>query len=251
MNKKQLLLRRLEEIGQSLKHTGDGLALLGLGSVGLELARLDEYSDLDFFAIVKAGTKERFINNLDWLSSIAPIGYCFKNSVDGYKLLYTDGLFCEFAVFEPAELANIPFAEGRIVWQAKGFEVSVCKPKMASPAPSHEVEWLIGEAVTNLYVGLCRYRRGEKLTAARFIQNYAVDRIIDLSSRLEEEQSAFRDIFTNERRFEQRFPTLSKELPYFVQGYDKSPESAKAILDFLDNHFGVNPAMKQVILELL
>ncbi len=251
MDKKQLLLQRLDEIGNSLQRSGEGLALLGLGSVGLELARLDDYSDLDFFAIVKAGNKNRFIENLDWLSSIAPIAYCFKNTVDGYKLLYQDGVFCEFAIFEPSELANIPFSAGRLVWQAAEFDASLCAPKVPPPAPhDHPVEWLVGEAITNLYVGMCRYRRGEKLTAARFIQNYAVDRIIDLSQRIEAEQPAFRDIFTNERRYEQRFPTMAQQLPQFIQGYENSPASAKAILAFLDQHFGVNAAMKQVILDL-
>lgn len=28
-----------------------------------------------------------------------------------------DGVFCEFAVFEPHELAPIPFAPGRWVWR--------------------------------------------------------------------------------------------------------------------------------------
>jgi hypothetical protein len=35
------------------------------------------------------------------------------------------------------------------------------------------VEWLLGEALTCLYVGLCRYHRGEKLSAQLFIQHYA------------------------------------------------------------------------------
>jgi lincosamide nucleotidyltransferase B/F len=108
---------RLDEIGQSLERSGRGLALIGLGSVGAELQRLDEYSDLDFFAIVEQGHKWGFINDLGWLSEINPIAYCFKNSPDGYKLLFEDGIFCEFAVFEPAELAHIPFAAGRIVWK--------------------------------------------------------------------------------------------------------------------------------------
>jgi hypothetical protein len=78
------------------------------------------------------------------------------------------------------------------------------------PSPT---EWLVGEALTNLYVGLGRYRRGEKLSAARFIQNYAVDRILDLAARIEAEQPAFKDQFASERRFEQRFPELASRLP--------------------------------------
>src|SRR5512139_486367 len=106
----QHLLTRLDEIGQSLAQSGHALALIGLGSVGEELHRLDEYSDLDFFAIVETGYKRRYIDNLDWLSDIAPIAYHFLNSPDGYKLLFADGFFCEFAVFEPQELQHIPFS---------------------------------------------------------------------------------------------------------------------------------------------
>jgi hypothetical protein len=112
MNK---LLTRLDEIGQSLAQSGHGLALIGLGSVGTELARIDAYSDLDFFAIVETGYKTQYIEDLSWLSRLCPIAYSFRNTVDGYKLLYTDGIFCEFAVFEPAELSHIPFAAGRKV----------------------------------------------------------------------------------------------------------------------------------------
>jgi len=49
MAQPQILLTRLDDIGRSLDSTGRALALLGLGSVGLEADRLDQFSDLDFF----------------------------------------------------------------------------------------------------------------------------------------------------------------------------------------------------------
>ena len=52
MNTAEALLARLDAIACSLEASGHAEALIGLGSVGLELDRLDEYSDLDFFAIV-------------------------------------------------------------------------------------------------------------------------------------------------------------------------------------------------------
>ncbi len=244
------LLARLDAIGRALEASDHALALLGLGSVGLELDRLDEYSDLDFFAVVEAGYKWRYIDNLDWLGA-APIVYAFRNTVDGYKLLYEDGIFCEFAVFEPHELAHIPFAAGRIVWQRPGFDERLAMPARAAPAPgSSSDEWLVGEALTNLYVGLCRYRRGERLSAARFIQQYAVDRVLDLASRIEQAQPGHVDGFTPERRFEQRFPLTAAALPQMVQGYDRSPQSALAILRFLERHFPVNAAMVARVREL-
>ena len=43
------LLHRLNEIAKSIEKSQKALALLGLGSIGKEQERLDEYSDLDFF----------------------------------------------------------------------------------------------------------------------------------------------------------------------------------------------------------
>jgi hypothetical protein len=249
VDRPQLLLHRLDEIGQSVARTGHGLAVIGVGSVGTEQDRLDDYSDIDFFAVVKPGYKEQFIHNLDWLSSINPIVYAFQNTVDGHKLMFEDGIFCEMAVFEPQELAHTPFASSRIVWKDDTFEES-----LAVPPPVHHssksTDWYIGEALTNLYVGLCRYHRGEKLTAARFIQGYAVDRILDLAPQIESEQPSHKDPFMTERRFEVRFPHTAALLPQFMQGYDRTPESARAILGFLDQHFEVNGVMKRMILAL-
>src|SRR5262245_283092 len=207
MDRKQALLDRLSAIGRSLEQTGQALALLGLGSVGAELDRLDAYSDLDFFAIVKDGQKGKFLADLDWLQSVYPVAYYFKNTVDGYKALFADGIFCEFAVFEPHELSAIPFTAGRIIWKDPGFDDTSCRPRLKSANPDEpSVDWMLGEALTNLYVGLCRYHRGEKLSAARFIQVYAVDHIINLSPHIDAERPSHADVFAHERRYEERFP---------------------------------------------
>ena len=253
MNKPEgRLLARLDAIGASLERTGHALALLGLGSVGLELERLDAYSDLDFFALVEPGFKQHFMNNLDWLSNLCPVAYAFRNSDDGYKLLYEDGIFCEFAIFEPDELRRIPFSPGRVVWKKPQIPDDIAFPVVPlPPAPTRpDAAWLVGEALTNLLVGLGRFWRGEKLSAARFIQGYAVDRILDLAALVETEKGALRDRFASERRFEQRFPAIAVNLPDFVQGYERSPESALAVLAFLEQHFEVNQPAAQAVRDL-
>jgi hypothetical protein len=245
------LLARLTDIGRSLEGSGHAVALIGLGSVGLELERLDAYSDLDFFAVVEAGYKSHYIQNLDWLSSLCPIVYRFRNTPDGYKLLFDDGIFCEFAVFEPGELSAIPFTQGRIIWKRPQIDESIGAPVVRpTSTPSPEADWLVNEALTNLYVGLGRFRRGEKLSAARFIQHYAVDRLITLSAMIEREGTAPKDVFAPERRVEQRFPDLAQVLPHFIQGYERSAESARAILIFLEQHFAVNQVMAEAIRQL-
>jgi hypothetical protein len=247
-----MLLDRLDAVGRSLRDTGQGLALIGLGSVGLERERLDRYSDLDFFAIVQPGTKARFVAQLDWLAAAHPIACAFRNTPDGCKVLMTDGVFCEFAVFEPDELPGIPFAPGRIVWKRDDVDAAIALPRRAAPpAAPFDGAWLLGEALTNLHVGLCRFRRGEKLSAARFVQGHAVDRVLDLATRLEPETAALRDAFSMDRRFEQRFPRTGALLAQFVQGYERTPASALAILRFLQQHFDVPPAMAQAIEQLI
>lgn len=251
MSREELLLQRLEEIGRALEETGCALALIGLGSVGRERERLDEYSDLDFFVIARDGCKQALIENTAWLSAARPVAYAFRNTADGYKALFDDEVYCEYAVFERRELEAVPFAEGQIVWQAPGFDAAEARPRLALPAAEPRTEeWLLGEALTCVYVGLGRYRRGEKLSACRFVQGYAVDRLVELAPALEPESPARRDPFTPERRFEQRFPHTAAALGSFVQGYERTVESAVAILEFLDRRLAVNPALKAAILRL-
>jgi hypothetical protein len=249
---KEQLLQRLDAIGRSLQDTGNALALLALGSVGVELERIDAYSDLDFFAVVRDGCAQAYIDDLGWLSAVCPIAYCFRNTEHGYKLLFADGIYAEFAVFTMAQLAQMEFPPGRIVWKAAEVDEATLQPRRTpSAGTGRPVEELLGEALTNLSVGLGRYHRGECLSAMRFIQGYAVDRILDLAPHLEAEQPAYRDPFGAERRFEQRFPAVARELPHFLLGYDRTPESAAAILAFLERHWPVDLALKQAIIELL
>lgn len=44
MKRTELLLQRLDEIGETLGRKGGAFLLLGVGSVGVELERMDEYS---------------------------------------------------------------------------------------------------------------------------------------------------------------------------------------------------------------
>ncbi len=245
--RKESLEQRLQEIAQSLAQYEHALALLGLGSAGVETERMDEFSDLDFFVIVQAGCKAEFLNDLSWLDSICPIAYHFANTADGYKLLFADGIFCEMAIFELEELHSAIYSAGRILWKRPQVPAEIAIPAVKNSPILHDPEWLIGEALTNLYVGMARDLRGEKLSAMRFIQYYAVDRLVELTELIEPAQGCFKDEFSAERRFEMHHPLTCAQLPDFMQGYKHNPESALAILDFLELHFSVNPAMSQAI----
>jgi hypothetical protein len=245
------ILKRLDEIGQSLERSGHALALIGLGSAGIELERLDDYSDLDFFVVVEPDYKPSYLDDLAWLSAINRIAYHFPNTKDGFKLLFADGIFCEFAVFEPDELQAIPLAGSRIVWQKLQLPETLNPIKKTNAnLQKHSHEWLIGEALKNLYVGLGREKRGEHLSAMRFIQGYAVDRLLELAETIADPQPVPADEYALERRFEQRFPGLASHAPGWLQGYKRNRESALEILAFLQQNFDINPAMAEAIRRL-
>jgi hypothetical protein len=262
MNKVFLLKQRLQAIADSIETHPQGLGLLGLGSAGKEIQRMDEYSDLDFFIIVETGYKQQFIENLDWLSNIQPIAWCFKNTDDGYKLLFNDGVFCEFGVFDPDELAHIAYSEGEFIWKQDHLDENFKTPVLSPPEAIHDETFLLGELLTNLYVGLCRLKRGERCSAMRFIQVYALDRLISLldlkASYLEpvddksfEADASLKDAFCPDRRVEQRHARYQQLLSDCSQGIDKSILSARTMLEFVKTHYSVNAAIEKEIRTLL
>lgn len=251
MATREALLARLDRIAAALRDTGHGVALLGAGSTGLELDRLDAYSDLDFMAVVDAGCAMALVDDLAWLEAAHPIAYRHKNTDDGYKILFADGIFAEFGVVETSRLRDIPLAPARIIWQRPDFDPDLASGgHLPAPEPGRTPDWMIGEILTNLYVGLARYRRGEKLSALQFVQGYAMQRIVELAPSLETPRPGHVDAFGGERRFEQRFPALAGELGALLQGYERTPDSAVAILRFLEARVAVDPAMRRAILEL-
>ncbi len=270
MNAPERLLHRLELIGHALRDSGQCLALIGLGSVGRETARLDNWSDLDFFVVVAPGSKQRYLRNLDWLAAAHPLAWHFQNTADGHKALMADGVFCEFAVFEPQELDAIPYAPGRVVWKAEGVHEAIATPRRAMPPTALPgEEWVVGEALSCIFVGLQRWHRGEKLSAARLVQGSAVDRLVELDALRHAELAAGTaltparagidltpaqagvDPFNRDRRLEARRPALAAELPCLVPGYAHTPQAALALLDALAVRGAVlNPAITERIRAL-
>ncbi|MGZ8688147.1 MAG: hypothetical protein ACXWZP_06940, partial [Gaiellaceae bacterium] len=109
------MLKRLDDLAAVLARRGDAMALIGLGSVGADLDRLDDHSDLDFFVVVDDDAKQRYLDSIDWLEEPCAVSFSFRNTVDGRKALFTDGLFAEYAVFTLDELRRSSYTAGRVV----------------------------------------------------------------------------------------------------------------------------------------
>ncbi|MGL4174416.1 MAG: hypothetical protein ACRCTR_10190 [Actinomycetota bacterium] len=146
------LTQRLDSLTESLKEHPGALALLGVGSTGNDSLRMDEYSDLDFFVIVKQEIQQSFLQDIGWLRAAAPIVYDFENSKHGRKVLFIDGVFAEYAVLTEDELSSIAQPTIRVVWSRDHTkDWSVVRTNPVPAAGMHEgAEFHLNEAVTNL-----------------------------------------------------------------------------------------------------
>lgn len=247
----QRLLQRLDDLGHVLAQRGDAMALLGLGSVGVDLGRLDDHSDLDFFVVVDHGAKQRYLDSIDWLEELHPVVFSFRNSVDGRKALFADGLFAEYAIFTLDELRRASYPPGRIVWQRgdapAGLESS---GRVPGPSPYDNAQYQVNEALTNLYVGLHRDLRGERLSALRLIQVHAVDRVLTFLDLTEPGTGAQQDVFATDRGAERRFGADVLPLARFVVGYDHNRDAALAMLGWLEARADVDETLAAAIRQL-
>ena len=243
------LLQRLDDLGAVLERRGDALALIGIGSVGVDLERLDDHSDLDFFVIVEDGAKQRYLDSIDWLEELAPVDFSFPNSVDGRKVLFADGLFGEYAVFTLGELRTMSYPEGRLVWRRDGAPDGLEHARRMPKPPKHEdAEFQVNEALTNLYVGLHRDARGERLNGARLIQYWAVNRLLWFLELTE--PGARQDAFVLARGVEKRFGPDVLPLAAMIPGYERNREAALVILEWLEARADVDPALAAEIRRL-
>jgi hypothetical protein len=246
----QRLLQRLDDLGAVLARRGDALALIGQGSVGVDLDRLDEHSDMDFFVVVDDGAKQRYLDSIDWLEALAQVEFSFPNSVDGRKVLFVDGLFAEYAVFTLDELRAGSFPPGRLIWARHDAPAGMERwGRVPGPSPYDYPEYHVNEAVTNLYVGLHRDARGERLAATRLIQQHAVDRLLTYLE-LTTPGSTRQDLFAIERGAERRFGPDVLPLSEIVVGYDRNREAALVILEWLESRVDVDPTLAAEIRRL-
>lgn len=242
------LLQRLDRLTEVLQNDPDCLGLLALGSAA-DLSRMDAFSDLDFFVIVKDETVQRFLDHDFWLSACAPVVYRFKNTRDGHKVLWADGIYAEYAVFASSTLAHIPYSPGRWCFKRDGF-ILPDQPNKPLPDPRQDPDFAYNEALTNLLVGMMRYRRGERLAGARLIQVHAMDRILATLEDPKIPLSPRVDPFSLDRRVEFRHPDITELLKNVMVDLDHLPQATLVLLNYLTLRMEIPQTMIERITEL-
>jgi lincosamide nucleotidyltransferase len=235
-----LLLQRLGQISDGLKYVDGVMGLIGLGSIGIDKNRLDKYSDLDFFVIVSPDAQEQVIESTTWLTSVGELDFIFKNSDHGCKALFHDGVYVEYAVFTLAQYRAWNIPGGHVLWAKECDELFGITDAGQLMKKSLKTEnFYLNEALSNLYIGLLRLHRGEKLNATRFIQSLAIDNVLELIDTRYGGKTR-QDFFVLDRRIESRISGSEDLLTSFVTGYTSNVHAAKAIIDWLDQNYPCN-----------
>lgn len=211
-------LKRMDEItGYYAKQPGV-IAVAAFGSNAAR-ARFDEYSDLDFLVICEASEKRRLLDRVERLGTLHAVDGLQVSYGDAVKLLFSDGVLCDFGIVTPDQLRLFPHGAGRILWARSKEEA----PDVTAAEPEREAEQTTADsALFSLYAGCMRERRGEKAAAFYEIQVCAAQKVLALM------QGAKSDAFSAFRHAEQSVSeeTISRMTP----GYGRSLEAAAYML---------------------
>lgn len=243
-------LQRLELLANALSDDPSVQAVLGLGSSGRETHRFDDHSDIDFFVIVDdIEAKQRYLNDITWLNGLGgELAFEFVNDPNGRKALLADGLLLEYAIFTTDQIRELPLVGSRVVWARQHYTHSETgHPRSAIDTVTFHTH----EALTNLYVGLHREIRGERLTAMRFIQVYAVDRVLALQRLDPTAHRPDPDAFESTRRAELVQGPTTPDYAGMTPGYMHNAAAAAAILTWLTDHYKPNRQLVAAVEDLL
>ncbi|MCC2605425.1 hypothetical protein [Planctobacterium marinum] len=260
MTKNELILQRLEQIRFVIAAQNHALAML-LPNKSDKLHSLRESDcDIGLTVLVEPGCKQLFLDDIRWLSDIQHIAFEFRRSPGHFRFLFSDGIFCDLTIVEKQELEPREIKNNSIAWlhstmDSEIFDVAVPQSTRHSPDTIEEYrdpQWLLGELLTNLLIGLRRYNEGDKLSAFYLIQHHALSRLLTLVENWEQKQgSESVSLHIEHQSFEQNFPQLADIVAGFAQGYEASPRSAMAILDYVEQHESINYFIKDQILNLI
>jgi hypothetical protein len=230
-----------ERLGERLAADERVLGLVALGSMAAIDYQPDAWSDHDFYVIVRSGEQEHFRRDLAWLPDAGRVVLSFRETEHGLKVVYDDGHLLEFAVFDDRELDLARVNRYRVLLDRYGLEHRMREVREATVRAnadrSRDDAWLVGQFLTNLLVGVGRYRRGERLSGHLFVKKHALGHLLVLLARhVPAERADLLDDLDPLRRFDLVYAHLGRELDAAL--VDDVPAAAARLLDLAARELG-------------
>lgn len=199
----------------------------------------DEFSDHDFWLMVRDGTEGYFRTAYDWLPETDRIVLTFPETEHGVKVVYDDGHLIEFAAFVKGDLGIIRGNDLRVMLDKDDITAYIStipqqtQDDISANAPTDI--YLMGQFLTNLLVGIGRYRRGEKLSGHKLVKMSAIHHLLQLLIRHAAPPDDRIDNLDTFRRIEQVIPEIGAELNALL--LLDMPQAALAQLALVDRLF--------------
>ncbi len=213
------------------------LGLVAAGSMAGTNHQPDAWSDHDFWIVTVPGAQEHFRTVYDWLPDAAGIVFAMRETGHGLKALYESGHLIEYAVFDPDELTVTRINAYRLLLDradiAARLDAVRARTVEWSQSQRSDDGWLFGQFLTNLWVGVGRHRRGEKLSGHSFVKNQGIGHLLPLLVKhAPTERADLLDDIDPLRRFSFAFPELGAEINSLL--LLETPACALGLLDLAD-----------------
>jgi hypothetical protein len=216
----------------------DVLGVVLLGSAA-NVARADEWSDVDLWLVVADGTQDRYREDLSWLPDHERVAAVARETEHGRAVVFDDGRYVELAVASLADLEVFRAGESRVVLDRGGVAEAISAITAAPPAPDRErARRALAMLCGRLLVGVGRARRGELVSAGRVVREVAVTDVL-VALRELRPAAADGDPFDPTRRVERAYPAEAAALAEACRGDVEA--CARRLLDEAEAWFGREP----------
>jgi len=230
-----------ERLAANAEADPDVIGLVMVGSAA-ETFRADEWSDHDFFWVVKPGLGEKYRNDLSWIPDIESAVLHPRETAHGLKVVFDDGRVLEFAVFEDAELELAGLNAYAVAVDKQDILarcVAIQKRTSDNASKPFDRAKEFELFLSLLLIGSGRARRGEVLVAGQFIRSYCLGNLLglirDALAPVPGTESK-QDNLDRYRRFDFQYPSLSRRIENALQ---KDLDSAAQ--DLLEIAVGLRP----------
>lgn len=212
------------------------VGLVGLGSTAAR-NRVDEWSDHDFWLVVRPGCADGFRSDLSWLPNADRIAVSVIEEHGGGKVIYDDGHVLEFGIGDLDGVASWKANTAEVLYGPPALRAAIAatvsaRSDPAGVAPGADREMAL--VLTQLLIGVGRARRGERLNASGLIRSDALGHLLRaVAERLPAEcPGVLLDDLDPTRRIEQAHPDLARRIERLLR--EDVESCARGLLDLAE-----------------
>jgi hypothetical protein len=208
-----------DRLRDSLAKREEVIGLVLVGSTA-DLARVDEWSDHDFYVVTANGVAESLRQDLSWLPDFDDIVMRPRETDHGLKVVYADGQVLEFAVFDDSELDQAGANSYNVTLDRSNINERMAAIAQRSKPKAYDFDTEFEVFLGQMLIGIGRARRGETIIAGQFIRSYCLNRTLGFIRAWVKPLTGTeskQDNLDRFRRFEQQYPELGAEIETILQ----------------------------------